>query len=115
LNLLFNLSGQEKIQMKLEISMITAFASAIACSTVPALAQDAPILEIGTIDCRTLLKMDESEKDFTLVFLHGFMSGKADNMVFDGPAFGAATGAIVEECIDNPSAKLLDIFGKHRG
>ena len=101
--------------MKLKISMIAACASAIACSTAPVLAQNAPVLEIATIDCRTLLKMDESEKDFTLVFLHGFMSGKAGNMVFDGPAFSAATDAIVEECIDNPSAKLLDFFGKHRG
>jgi hypothetical protein len=101
--------------MKFKVSMIAAYACAITCSTAPTFAQDTPVLDVGTVDCRTLLKMDESEKDFTLVFLHGFMSGKAGNTIFEGPAFGAATDAIVEECIDNPSAKLLDVFGKYRG
>ena len=76
--------------------------------------QEAIVLDIQTIDCRTMLKMDNEEQEFTLLYFHGFKSGKDGQMIFNGPEFFAATEAIMDYCIDNPSATLLTAFEEKR-
>lgn len=100
--------------MTFKICRTALLASGLFFTAAPAFAQEEAVLDIRSVDCRTMLKMDEGEQDFTLIFLHGFMSGKTENFVFNGPEFKEATDAIIDACIDKPTAKLLDIFGKHR-
>jgi len=81
------------------------------CLTAASHAQDTdPVVDIQTIDCRAMLKMEHSEQDFTLVYLHGFINGTKNEMVFDGPALRAATEKIFDHCIDNPEDNLLKVF-----
>lgn len=85
------------------------------CLTAASHAQDTdPVVDIQTISCRDMLKMEHSEQDFTLVYLHGFINGASKEMIFDGPALRAATEKIFDRCIDNPSDNLLKVFQENR-
>ncbi len=76
--------------------------------------QESVVLDIQTIDCRTMLKMDDEEREFTLIFFHGFKSGKTSNVIFNGPEFLAATNSIMDFCIDNPAQSLMKAFDEKR-
>ncbi len=67
-------------------------------------------LQIDEITCREALKMPGDERAFTVIFFHGFMSGKTNQTLFDGPALAEATDKIADFCIDNPSEKLMKAF-----
>lgn len=67
-------------------------------------------LQIDEITCREALKMGGDERAFTVIFFHGFISGKKGQTLFDGPALMEATDKIADYCIDNPSEKLIKAF-----
>jgi hypothetical protein len=74
-------------------------------------AQDEGItIEIDKMTCRERLKMGGDERDFTMIFLLGFVSGRQDAPVFDAPALTAATDRVIDGCIDDPDAALLALF-----
>lgn len=72
-------------------------------------------VQIPDITCREMLKMDGEEQQLTLVFLHGFMSGKAGMTEVDGPALMEATETIKDRCIDAPASTLISVFETVRG
>lgn len=94
-------------------AMIGALTLSLSASI--AIAQDPePEIDIRTIDCRTMLKMDNDEQEFTLIFFHGFRSGQEGEMIFDGPVLREATNEIMDWCIDNPSDMLMKAFEEKR-
>lgn len=99
----------------IRLSYTTAIAALVGLvCALPAAAQDDPVINMKDIDCRTMLKMEGDEQDFTLLYFHGYMSGTKGDMVFNGPVFREATGKIMDFCIDNPSATLMEGFEKNR-
>ena len=92
--------------------IMTGIASAFAVlAATTAWAQDeGGQINLETLDCRTMLKMENEARDFTLIFFHGFMSGKKSEMMFDGPALTEVTEKVLDHCIDNPSDTLLTTF-----
>ena len=102
--------------MKSFSTMTLIGAMALSLSAYNAAAQDdeGVVLDIQTIDCRTMLKMDNEEQEFTLIYFHGFKSGKDGEMVFNGPKFRAATNEIMDYCIDNPAESLMKAFEQKR-
>ena len=73
-----------------------------------------PEIDIQTIDCRTMLKMDNDEQELTLIYFHGFKSGQDGDMMFDGPVLREATNEIMDWCIDNPAESLMKAFEEKR-
>lgn len=92
-------------------------AAAMTALTIwPAYAQDQGVkVNIDEISCREMLKMASEERDFTMIFLHGFMSGKKGQIEFDGPALTEATDQVLDVCIASPDDSLLSAFKKVRG
>lgn len=91
----------------------------LGLSNLIADAQEGPgaepeIVEIETISCRDLLKMEGEEEEFTIVFLHGFMSGKTNDTTFNIDPLATATDRIMDHCIDNPEDSLLTVFEQYR-
>ncbi|MXN66930.1 hypothetical protein GR183_18610 [Stappia sp. GBMRC 2046] len=81
-----------------------------------AYAQDEAIkVEVDKITCREMLKMASDEREFTLIFMHGFISGKKGELLFDGPALTEDTDQILDACIGGPDETLLAVFEKVRG
>jgi hypothetical protein len=75
---------------------------------------EADNIQIDNLTCREMLKMDGDERKFTLIFLHGFVSGKKSDLLFDGSALADATDVILDNCIDSPDDSLLAVFEKAR-
>lgn len=73
-----------------------------------------PTINLETLDCRTFLKMNGEEEEFTLIFYHGLISGRRNELTFRGEELAEASDRIVDHCIDNPADKLLDVFEKQR-
>jgi hypothetical protein len=97
----------------LKISAIGALA--LFTTSQNALAQDDdPVIDMNTVDCRTMLKMDSEEQDFTLIYFHGYISGTKGEIMFNGPVLREATNKIMDYCIDNPSAMVMEAFEKNR-
>ncbi len=86
--------------------LVGLFTSAIAR------AAETSEVKLGDLDCRALLKMNGDDEHSTVLFLHGYASGKAAATVISIPSLTEATDKIKEHCIDNPADKLLDVFSK---
>jgi len=101
--------------MKLALKFVAIGVVALPLSSLTALAQDKdPVIEMSKVDCRTMLKMDADEQDFTLIYFHGYISGTKGETLFDGPVLREATNKIMDYCIENPSATLMEAFEKNR-
>lgn len=86
----------------------SALAQAKAAPTAP----KSPAL--NELDCRTFLKLDGDERAFTLVYYHGFISGRLNQMELPVDAMAAATDRVVDHCIDKPGDKVLAVFEQAR-
>ena len=93
------------------LSTISVLAAAGIGFAAPSSAQqDMEKFQISEVTCREILTMPGDEQDFTIVFFHGFVSGKENVVEFDAPALGEATGKILDHCIGNPDDSLLSAF-----
>ncbi len=69
---------------------------------------------LNELDCRTLLKLDGDERAYTLLFYHGFVSGRLNQMELPIDVMAAATDKIIDHCIDKPADKVLSVFEQVR-
>lgn len=84
----------------------------------PALAQQKAAIQkppaLDQLDCRTLLKLDGDERAYTLVYFHGFISGKLAQLDLPTEAMAMATDRIIDHCISKPGDKVLVVFDQVR-
>lgn len=70
-------------------------------------------VELNKISCRELLKMPGKDKELTLVFFHGVMTARNNQMVIDRVVLREATDKITDYCIDNPNSMLMTAFDEY--
>ena len=75
---------------------------------------DANIIRLETLDCRYLLKQDSSHREATVVFFHGFMSGKNSELTLDIDKLDTVSGKVIDHCIKKPNHSLLRVFERYR-
>ena len=71
---------------------------------------DAAQIDIAKLDCRELLKLNDTDKEATLSFYHGFLSGKNNTLIVDVVKLGEISDRVIDHCIDNPNDPLLSAF-----
>ena len=102
------------------MSKMTMIGGALAAApflSSPAVSQRAPVMstvDLTTLDCRTFLQMEGENRNNTLLFLHGYVSGQAKQTKIDLGPISESTDRIVNECIDKPSENLLAVFIRNR-
>ncbi len=69
---------------------------------------------IDALDCRTLLRLGGEERAYTLLYYHGFVSGRLNQLDLPTDVMAAATDKIIEQCIDKPGDKVLAVFEQVR-
>jgi hypothetical protein len=69
---------------------------------------------IGELECRTLLRLGGEERDFTILYLHGFVSGRANQQLLPVQDLADATDRLLDHCIDKPSDKALAVLEQLR-
>jgi hypothetical protein len=101
--------------------IILSMALVLGITNIPVEAQAQPMrddksnIELKSISCRRLLKLNDSDKEATLVFFHGYMSGKKSELTVDVPALSEVSDKVIDHCIDNPNDFLLTVFEEYRG
>ncbi len=82
-----------------------------------AIAQEADniVLQMEEFTCRDILVRSGFERDFTIAYMHGFMSGKLNETTFDANKLTLATDAVLDYCISNPGEALMTAFEEARG
>ena len=93
------------------LSVAASLALPFGAQAQPGTAQ----LNIEEISCRQMLVMRGDERQFTLIYFHGFVNGQADELDFDGPVLMEATDIILDTCIETPDETLLSVFQNVRG
>lgn len=107
------------MKLQLRYPLLTALAGLLA--STPTLAQGTtPAVEprqqaLGDLECRTLLRLSGEERDFTVLYLHGFVSGRMNQMQPQVKGLSEATDKLIDRCIDKPSEKALVVLESLRG
>lgn len=78
----------------------------------PASAQDADIINLGDMTCRSYLTLGGDERDMTTLFIHGYFAGQADVNSVIISDLAAASEKVLADCIDSPEQFLLRTFAK---
>ena len=90
-----------------------AFAAAAAFMFLPSAmisAEENTARDIAKVDCKTVMRLDDRERESAIVFLHGFLAGKKGDTVIDLTKLGAATDKFIDNCLDNPKSMALDVM-----
>jgi hypothetical protein len=111
--------AMEVITMNRKImSVVAVFGFVVTGAAMPAFSEGKPkvavVVDLRTQDCRALLRMSGSERDFTIIFYQGFISGMKNDTVFNGPKLSEATDQVIDYCIDHPNDALLKVFEAKR-
>lgn len=101
------------MQTKSNILRLVATGLMLSAFSGPTFAQEPTTVEIEKVTCRDLLLMYD-DQEATLVFFHGFMSGKKGEMLYDDKGLTESTDKILEHCVDNPAVSVLSVFEKFR-
>ncbi len=95
--------------------MVVSAAVVLGITNIGVYAQnDTSTVELKTVACRRLLKLNDSEKEAAIMFFHGYISGKNSELTADVPALSKITDKVIDHCIDNPNDALLSVFEKYR-
>ena len=100
-----------------------ALMAVAALASPVVMAQDKPAasepmqkqMGIDALDCRTLLRLSGDERSFTILYLHGYISGKRGQTLLPAQQLAQETDKVIDQCIDSPGDKILPLFDKARG
>ncbi len=76
--------------------------------------EDNSTLDAGTLACRYMLKLNDNDREATMAYYQGFMSGKKNELLVDVERLGDISERVLDHCIDNPNDSLLTVFEQYR-
>ena len=76
--------------------------------------QGEDIIDLQTMTCREMLKSEYEDRANTLIFMHGYLSGKKGETTVNASVLADVTDRILDTCIDNPEETLLSVFEESR-
>ena len=77
-------------------------------------AEELEVVDLTVVTCKDLLRADGEERDNLLVFMHGYMNGKAGDATINAPVLAEATDKIIDTCISTPDKTLITAFEESR-
>ena len=87
--------------------------SAVAAETSDAVESGLKV-QFNEMSCGEMLVQTGKTRDFTMVFMHGFISGLKKDYLFDAVKVSEATDKVYEMCVADTKANLLEVFQKAR-
>ncbi|WP_158963698.1 HdeA/HdeB family chaperone [Chachezhania sediminis] len=85
-------------------------AAGLAVAAPAAFAADSMVFDIDSISCRALLRMSPEDRDFTLIYMHGYKAGSAGTRKADVDAIAKLTDTVLDSCIGHPDDMVVSVF-----
>jgi hypothetical protein len=80
--------------------------------TGPATTQTAPDRTVVLFTCKDVMREPNTSREVAIAFLHGYLLGKSGRSKFNVEILEKQTNAFIEECLDNPQNKAVDVLAK---
>ena len=65
--------------------------------------------------CKDVMRESGANRDVAIAFLHGYILGKSGSSKFDLEVLHKQTDDFIEQCLDNPAQKAVDVMAKIKG
>ncbi len=83
------------------------------CSGSPAQTGSDRVIEAFT--CKDVMREPNANRQIAIAFLHGYLLGKSGSSKFNVDMLESQTNAFIEQCLDNPQSKAMDVMTKIKG
>ena len=88
--------------------------SAIVAEETPEAVATGLQVQFNEMTCGEMLRQTGDTREFTMIFLHGFVNGMHKDYLFDAVKVSEATDKIYDMCVADTKANLLEVFEKAR-
>jgi hypothetical protein len=65
--------------------------------------------------CKDVMREGGTNRDVAIAFLHGYLIGKSGSSKFDLEVLHKQSDDFIEQCLDNPAQKAVDVMAKVKG
>lgn len=65
--------------------------------------------------CKDVIRENGANRDVAIAFLHGYILGRSGSSKFDLEVLHKQTDDFIEQCLDNPAQKAVDVMAKIKG
>jgi HdeA/HdeB family len=65
--------------------------------------------------CKDVMRESGANRDVAIAFLHGYLLGKSGASKFDLEVLHKQSDEFIEQCLDNPAQKAVDVMAKVKG
>jgi len=65
--------------------------------------------------CKDVMRQPNTSREIAIAFLHGYLLGKSGNSKFNVDVLENQTNTFIEQCLDNPQSKAVDVMMKLKG
>ena len=62
--------------------------------------------------CKDVMRESGASREVAIAFLHGFLLGKSGGDTFNLDVLHKQTAEFIEQCLDNPNEKAVDVMSK---
>ena len=103
--------------MAMRGKMALCYASALLVGLIVASAASAES-QPRTVEqylCKDVIRESGANRDVAIAFLHGYILGKSGSSKFDLEVLHKQTDTFIEQCLDNPAQKAVDVMAKVKG
>jgi HdeA/HdeB family len=92
---------------------LTSLIALMLFNSTMSFAQMPDNLDLAALTCKDLMRQTDRDREATIAFLHGFMAGQKKAMTVDIKKLETETDKVVDQCLDNPRTKVMDVFAKN--
>ena len=65
---------------------------------------------VAQLECKAVMRLGDEDRTATIAFLHGYVAGKKGQMDIDVSKLSEATDKLMDDCLDHPKDKALDVL-----
>jgi hypothetical protein len=96
--------------MKMFVSLFSAALAAASIAIAPAAAQDNGDRTIDQYACKDIIRESGSLREVAIAFLHGYALAKSGNAQFNLNELMKQTDSFLDQCIENPNRKAIEVM-----
>ena len=97
------------------VNLAAAILMTVLSGAIPARAQTQSDRAVELFTCKDVMREPNASREVAIAFLHGYLLGKSGISKFNVETLETQTNAFIEQCLDNPQSKAVDVMTKLKG